>query len=35
MLSPAELAELVEGTGWRIARVLDSEDTYVAVLDRF
>ena len=34
MLSPAELAELVEGTGWRIARVLDSEDTYVAILDR-
>ena len=34
MVSPAELERLVDGTGWRLSRVLESDDTYVAVLDR-
>jgi cyclopropane fatty-acyl-phospholipid synthase-like methyltransferase len=34
MVSPAELEELVEDTGWRIGRVLESDDTYVAVLEK-
>jgi SAM-dependent methyltransferase len=34
MVSPDELAALAEPAGWRIARVLDSDDTYVAVLEK-
>jgi SAM-dependent methyltransferase len=34
MVSPEELARIVDGTGWRVARVLDSDDTYVAVLEK-
>lgn len=34
MVSSEELAELVDGTGWWIARTLESDDTYVAVLDK-
>jgi hypothetical protein len=34
MVSPAQLEQLVDGTGWRLARVLDSDDTYVAVLEK-
>jgi cyclopropane fatty-acyl-phospholipid synthase-like methyltransferase len=34
MVSRDELDELVEGTGWRLARTLDSDDTYVAVIEK-
>ena len=34
MVSQEELAGLLEGTGWRIARILDSDDTYVAVIEK-
>ncbi len=34
MVSRAELEELLDGTGWRLARTLDSEDTYVAIIER-
>ena len=34
MVSPAELERLLEGTGWRLERTLDSSDTYVAVIDK-
>jgi SAM-dependent methyltransferase len=33
MVSRAELAELLIGTGWSISRVFESEDTYVAVIE--
>ncbi|MDQ3889127.1 MAG: class I SAM-dependent methyltransferase [Actinomycetota bacterium] len=32
MVSPAELAGLLDSTGWVIGRILESEDTYVAVI---
>ncbi len=34
MVSPAELERLLEGTGWRLSRTLDSDDPYVAVIDK-
>ena len=34
MVSREELEELLEGTGRRLARTLDSEDTYVAVIGK-
>jgi SAM-dependent methyltransferase len=34
MASPAELEHLLEGTGWRLSRTLDSDDTYIAVIDK-
>lgn len=34
MVSPAELEELLAGTGWHLARTLDSCDTYVAVIEK-
>jgi len=34
MVSRAELEELVEGTGWKLTRTIDSDDTYVAVLEK-
>jgi SAM-dependent methyltransferase len=34
MVSPDELRELAEHAGWTVARILDSDDTYVAVLER-
>jgi SAM-dependent methyltransferase len=34
MVSPDELEELLDGTGWQLARVLESEDTYVAIIDK-
>lgn len=34
MVSPEQLRELVAGTGWEVAELLDSEDTYVAVLEK-
>jgi hypothetical protein len=33
MVSRAELEELA-GTGWRLERTIDSEDTYVGVLGK-
>jgi SAM-dependent methyltransferase len=34
MVSPGELAELLDGTGWLTRRVLESYDTYVAVIEK-
>ena len=34
MVSPEELEDLLAGTGWRLARTLDSGDLYVAVIDK-
>jgi SAM-dependent methyltransferase len=34
MVSPTELERLVDGTGWTVTRVLGSDDTYIAVLDK-
>jgi SAM-dependent methyltransferase len=34
MVSRPELEELVEGTGWELARTIDSDDSYVAVLEK-
>ena len=34
MVSPDELRELAEPAGWRVARTIDSDDTYVAVLEK-
>lgn len=33
-VSPEELEELVEGTGWRLTRTLGDGPSYVAILDR-
>lgn len=34
MVSEDELAKLLRGTGWRIGRIIPSEDTYVAVIEK-
>jgi SAM-dependent methyltransferase len=34
MVSQAELEELLEGTGWYLERVLESEDMYLAVIQK-
>jgi SAM-dependent methyltransferase len=34
MVSRAELEEIVDGTGWQLARTIDSDDTYIAVLEK-
>jgi len=34
MVSRAELEGLAEGTGWKLTRTIDSDDTYVAVLEK-
>ena len=34
MVSPTELERLVDGTGWRLARTIDSDDTYIAILEK-
>jgi SAM-dependent methyltransferase len=34
MVSPDELEQLLAGTGWQLARTLDSDDTYVAVIEK-
>jgi SAM-dependent methyltransferase len=34
MVSQGELEDLLDGTGWRLGRVLESEDTYVAIIDK-
>jgi hypothetical protein len=33
-VSPEELQELVEGTGWRLSRTLGDGPSYVAILER-
>ena len=34
MVSRTELEGLLNGTGWRLARTLDSEDTYIAIIEK-
>jgi SAM-dependent methyltransferase len=34
MVSPTELEGLLDGTGWQLSRALDSDDTYVAVIEK-
>jgi SAM-dependent methyltransferase len=34
MVSPRELEEMIEDTGWTLARTIDSDDTYIAVLEK-
>jgi SAM-dependent methyltransferase len=34
MVSRAELEELAEGTGWKLGRTIDSDDSYIAVLEK-
>lgn len=34
MVSPAEMVEILDGTGWRLDRTIDSDDTYVAVIEK-
>jgi SAM-dependent methyltransferase len=34
MVSPAEMAEILDRTGWRLDQTIDSDDTYVAVIEK-
>jgi hypothetical protein len=34
MVSPDELRAILEGSGWRLAQTIDSDDTYVAVIEK-
>jgi SAM-dependent methyltransferase len=34
MVSQPELVEILEGTGWIVGHVLDSDDTYVAIIEK-
>lgn len=34
MVSPAEMREIVDGTGWHVARTVDSDDMYIAVIEK-
>ena len=34
MVSPAELREILAGTGWRLDHTIDSDDTYIAVIEK-
>ena len=34
MVSPEELDELLAGTGWQLGRTIDSDDMYVAVIEK-
>jgi len=34
MVSRSELEDILDGTGWRLASTIDSDDMYVAVIDR-
>ena len=34
MVGPDELRDLLDGTGWTLARTIDSDDTYIAVIDK-
>jgi SAM-dependent methyltransferase len=34
MVSPAEMEAILDGSGWRLTRTIDSDDTYVAVIEK-
>jgi hypothetical protein len=34
MVSQEELKQLLDGTGWELERVLESDDTYIAVIQK-
>jgi SAM-dependent methyltransferase len=34
MVSPDQLREILAGTGWHVGHVLDSDDTYVAIIEK-
>jgi SAM-dependent methyltransferase len=34
MVSPDELRRILEGAGWQLAQTLDSDDTYIAVIEK-
>jgi SAM-dependent methyltransferase len=34
MVSRQELEDLLDGTGWQLERILESEDTYVAIIEK-
>jgi SAM-dependent methyltransferase len=34
MVSPAELREILDGTGWHLKDTIDSDDTYIAVIEK-
>lgn len=34
MVSPGELEELLADTGWHLARTIESDDTYVAIIEK-
>jgi hypothetical protein len=34
MVSPAEMRDILDRTGWHLAQTIDSDDTYVAVLEK-
>lgn len=34
MVSPDQLREILDGTGWELARTIDSDDTYIAVIEK-
>jgi SAM-dependent methyltransferase len=34
MVSPGEMQDILDGTGWTLAQTLDSDDTYVAVIEK-
>jgi hypothetical protein len=34
MVSRQELEDLLDGTGWQLERILESQDTYVAIIEK-
>jgi hypothetical protein len=34
MVAPPDLERLADGTGWHLARTLESDDTYIAILEK-
>ena len=34
MVTPDQLREIVNQTGWEVSRVFDSDDTYVAIIEK-
>ena len=34
MVGPDELEKLLDGTGWKLTRTIDSDDTYIAVIEK-
>ena len=34
IVSRSKLEQLLDGTGWVIGRTIESEDTYIAVIDK-